>query len=431
MIANYRQAVAVGKPEINFVGYIESSGTQYIDTGFIPDNNTRVIVDIKVTKAGTYGIFGGRQAYGSKAFAFWVMADDEWKTDFGGEGLEISSPNTLDRVVIDKNKNVCYLDFSPYTNTNTTFESPSSLTLFAVKNGDGQVDDRMGSFKLYSCQIYDNGILVRDYAPALDPEGVACLYDKISEEYVYNSGTGSFLYPQNQEVNFIEYIESSGTQYIDTGFKANQNTRVIADIEPLKSNTAPLFGSRVGAGKASFLMWVMRSDQFRDDYGSNGHTLLIDVSSVLGRIIIDKNKNATSFGSNTVTHSVSTFQMSVNLLLFATTTDGSIDSRKLSGRLYSFQIYDNEDLVRDYAPALDPQGVPCLYDKVSEEYIYNSGTGSFTAGPTISGEGDANTLLLLHGEDISDSSVNNVSIQNHGVVSSDARSKFGGKSLIF
>lgn len=249
MIANYRQAVQVAEPpepEINFVEYIQSSGTQYIDTGFKPNNNTRVVIDMQLTKAGTYGIFGGRQAYKNKAFAFWVMDADEWKTDFGNGELRISSANTLSRVIIDKNKNVCYVGSSSYTNTSTSFESPSSLTLFAVKDGDGSVDDRMGSLKLYSCQIYDN-----------------------------------------------------------------------------------------------------------------------------------------------------------------------------------------EDLVRDYAPALDLEGVPCLYEKLSEQYVYNAGSGSFTAGPTISGEGDTNTLLLLHGEDISDSSVNNVSIQNYGVVSSDARSKFGGKSLYF
>lgn len=197
MIANYRQAVQVAEPEpeINFVEYIQSTGIQYIDTGFIPDNNTRVIVDIRVTKAGTYGIFGGRQAYGSKAFAFWVMDDGEWKTDFGNGELRISSANTLSRVIIDKNKNVCYVGSSSYTNTSASFSSPSSLTLFAVKNGDGQVDDRMGSFKLYSCQIYDNDVLIRDYAPVIDPDGVPCLYEKLSEQYVYNAGSGSFTAP--------------------------------------------------------------------------------------------------------------------------------------------------------------------------------------------------------------------------------------------
>ena len=62
MIANYRQAVQVGEPEpeVNFVEYVQSTGTQYIDTGFVPDNNTRIVIDIQATKAGTYGVFGGR-----------------------------------------------------------------------------------------------------------------------------------------------------------------------------------------------------------------------------------------------------------------------------------------------------------------------------------------------------------------------------------
>ena len=194
MIANYRQAVQVAEPEpeVNYVEFIRSTGTQYVDTGFKPNSNTRAIIDMQLTKAGTYGIFGGRQAYKNKAFAFWVMADDEWKTDFGNGELRISSSNTLNRVIVDKNKNVCYVGSSSYTNTSASFSSPSSLTLFAVKDGDGSVDDRMGSLKLYSCQIYDNEDLVRDYAPALDPQGVPCLYDKVSEEYIYNSGTGSF-----------------------------------------------------------------------------------------------------------------------------------------------------------------------------------------------------------------------------------------------
>lgn len=44
---------------------------------------------------------------------------------------------------------------------------------------------------------------------------------------------------------------------------------------------------------------------------------------------------------------------------------------------------------------------------------------------------DNNTLLLLHGENITDSSFNNKTITNSGVVASDKKSKFGKKSLYF
>ena len=48
-----------------------------------------------------------------------------------------------------------------------------------------------------------------------------------------------------------------------------------------------------------------------------------------------------------------------------------------------------------------------------------------------SGGVDENTLLLLHGEDLTDSSIYGVPITNNGVTVSDAQSKFGVKSLYF
>lgn len=179
------------------------------------------------------------------------------------------------------------------------------------------------------------------------------------------------------EINYIDYIQSSGSQYIDTSFIPNNNTRVVMDVQPLNGNTAPIFGCRSNSsGSASFLTWVISSTQFRDDYGSNGHTSTVNTSTTV-RVFIDKNKNSCKIGSNTVTHSSSSFSVNRTALLFACRNGSDIDPRKIHARLYSCQVYDNDNLIRDYAPALDPDGVPCLYDKVSEEYVYNSGSGSF------------------------------------------------------
>ena len=37
----------------------------------------------------------------------------------------------------------------------------------------------------------------------------------------------------NKKVNYVEYIESTGTQYIDTGIPASIDLKVVADITPL------------------------------------------------------------------------------------------------------------------------------------------------------------------------------------------------------
>ena len=65
-----------------------------------------------------------------------------------------------------------------------------TMYLFGV-NSNGSASF-LSPIKLYSCQIYDNGTLVRDFWPCYDPDGVACLYDKVEKKYYYNAGTGAF-----------------------------------------------------------------------------------------------------------------------------------------------------------------------------------------------------------------------------------------------
>ena len=196
MIANYRQAVPVGEPEpeINFVEYIQSSGTQYIDTGFMPNNNTRVVMDIEPTKAGTYAVFGARTGQSSTSYTVWMIHSTSFRSDFNRNQKTISVSSALNRVVIDRNKAVCVIGQASTTNSNSTFQLAYNMFLLAL-NDKGTCEGRNLSGKLYSCQIYDNDVLIRDYAPVIDPDGIPCLYEKLSEQYVYNAGSGSFTAP--------------------------------------------------------------------------------------------------------------------------------------------------------------------------------------------------------------------------------------------
>ena len=49
------------------------------------------------------------------------------------------------------------------------------------------------SAKLYSCKIYDNGTLIRDFVPAKRmSDNVYGLWDKVNEVLYENAGTGTF-----------------------------------------------------------------------------------------------------------------------------------------------------------------------------------------------------------------------------------------------
>ena len=185
----------------------------------------------------------------------------------------------------------------------------------------------------------------------------------------------------------IEYIESTGTQYIDTGYKHNQNTRMLADIDfqPSGSWKNP-FGSWGGPNVSPKKMFGV---QYDGDTGlalfyGNDAKSIFGKSLFTGRKIWDFNKNVWKIGSNTYTFAAQTFQSTINDYIFANTGyDGAV-SGQTNVKVYSFKIYDGDTLVRDYVPVRrKSDNVGGLYDKVTGTFYGNSGTGNFNIGNDV------------------------------------------------
>ena len=225
----------------------------------------------------------------------------------------------------------------------------------------------------------------------------------------------------------LEYIQSTGTQYINTGFQPNQNTEISATAYLTAQDAgAWLFGARNANSVATF-GFLTYENAYRSDYNTDQNKSIPATYS--DPFDIDKNKNQTQINGETEAISTAgTFQCNYPLILFANNTGGNISGFG-SGKIYQLSIYDNGTLVRDFIPCRNPSGEIGLYDTVNSQFYKNEGSGIFVSGPRI--DADPNTLLLLHGETLTDSSGYEVPITNHGVVVSDAQSKFGGKSLYF
>ena len=217
----------------------------------------------------------------------------------------------------------------------------------------------------------------------------ACMeyLDETLKSYGYETGYQKIEISHQQEPSsplpdgytLLEYIESTGTQYIDTGFKPNQDTRVVMDVQGISAGTYPYFGSRNATSDSAFILWMMRETNLRSDYGSK--KVSQDVTSSTQRITIDKNKNVTTYGAYTITNQENSFSCNFPILILCQNTGGEVDSRKMSSQLYSCQIYDNGTLVRDLVPCKNPSSAVGLYDLVNDTFYGNAETGSFTAGP--------------------------------------------------
>lgn len=188
----------------------------------------------------------------------------------------------------------------------------------------------------------------------------------------------------------VAYLESTGTQYIDTGFKPNQDTRIIATMQCVTSTS---YGRLFGSGTRNSLNSIMIDYEtgitgtLHVKYGNNSNWT--NVSSIYGDYethTYDFNKNNLYIDRKLVSsNTYGTFQSTSNLGIF-TYINGNYVGQSTEffiGRLYSFQIYDNDVLVRDYIPVrVNETGY--LYDKVSKELFSNAGTGDFILGNDLS-----------------------------------------------
>lgn len=76
-------------------------------------------------------------------------------------------------------------------------------------------------------------------------------------------------------------------------------------------------------------------------------------------------------------------EMIYPIVLFGLNNIGNINASLGICRIGKWTAYSNGNPVCDLIPVLDWNDVPCMYDKVSGELLYNSGAGEFLYGEVI------------------------------------------------
>ena len=192
-------AIAAVESEIKKLKYIQSSGTQYINSGFVPNQNTRVVMECMALSLSSNGSFpfGTRESYIKNAFEV-ALTTSQTFHNYGTKYQFANFAYVLERMTIDANKNVCTFSAQSGTVSITldvaTFTAPTSLIIGSAYNaGSIYTGKNAWNGYIYSCKIYDNGTLIRDYIPAKLSDGTIGLYDKLNGLLYINVGTGTFI----------------------------------------------------------------------------------------------------------------------------------------------------------------------------------------------------------------------------------------------
>ena len=213
---------------------------------------------------------------------------------------------------------------------------------------------------------------------------------------VHHSSTSSEVINLPSDYQQVDYIQSDGYAYIDTGVYGNQDSGVLYDIQLCNIGDYHIFGSRTSASSNAFYITIRGGTWFASSYdGSGNQDFTLNGVATGTKVVADLNRH-TFIIQKRVRYfdgieqdpigTYSEFTTPSTLTLFRLSQD-TVVQKRIEMRIYRCIIYNNEVPVRNFIPCYRKQdNVIGMYDLISETFYTNSGNGSFSIGPKVYGQ---------------------------------------------
>ena len=421
--------------------YIESTGTQYINTGVVPQfTNFEInISNFCVTSFNTaWEDYFGCGTTDSSSDGFQFRRYQDYSTILSSMGVYTTGPYGSYQYSYSAGtllKNVKLSDGVLYVNGSitsatgiSTTKGTPTLPLYIFCRLLGSSPDRYSKIRFSKFEIIKNNIPVRDFVPAQrKSDNVIGLYDLVNDVFYTNQGTGTFnaghivdvsvnpvgsgsaslemdgdkavitsipnigwkfLNWQLNDYTQLEYIESTGTQYIDTGVSRDSSNIEIElgfQISAIQSGKSVIFEgnnlSSSGQGWSLFTnssQWsLIQPGISYNNFGSedtNRKNIKINIAGTVISITGDLTKSTdwSGFGTGNAWCS--------KPIIIPSNTSGE----NMPEKIYYLKIKKDNILVRDYIPAIrHSDGAIGLLDLVNLKFYGNGGDGMFVGGNPV------------------------------------------------
>jgi len=188
----------------------------------------------------------------------------------------------------------------------------------------------------------------------------------------------------------VEYIESTGTQYIDTGVKQASDIEVLIGYRPVGSTVG--WGTYFGCGyddKSSNNILVRHytttASNLNPWFGNSNYQECQITVNTSSRIVARLKYGSCTVDGQTraITSSAANLKTAYNMYLFSANKDNA-PWRSQPCRIYALKVWKSGVPVRDYIPCRIGQ-TGYLFDLVSGQLFGNAGTGAFVIGPDKTG----------------------------------------------
>ena len=237
----------------------------------------------------------------------------------------------------------------------------------------------------------------------------------------------------------IEYLQFTGTQYIDAGAIVDSNTGFDITFEPLNGQSSSpyynLFGVRGNdaSGGTGETQNFFRIDTIPVDsnsgtefkYGSTVYNSGITNTSKINIKLVNKVYTKPNGSTITLSGNITT---GLPMYIGCINKAGEAYGNKASMKLYRFKIYSGSTLTHDFIPVQRVSDkVLGLYDLKTSTFKTNLGSGVFTSNLM----NDPSSLAYFNGDSLQSQGNLSLTITNNNVTLSNEQTHFGKNSLKF
>lgn len=199
-------------------------------------------------------------------------------------------------------------------------------------------------------------------------------------EKIYNGEIS--LYEKNPGYTKLNYIQTTGLQYLNTNYYPTYKTDYEIDMEltmPVSKSWQQIVASTMYNTADVKLFCASEVD-------NNVRAQIYDVPSTV--VIMGSNNGRIKIrteGSNIYYNDEFYYDLGrtrvgteTNPIWIASAPQQT--NLTTAMKIYGFKMWEDGVLIRNYIPVLDSNNVPCLYDKVNKNYLYNAGRSVFLYG---------------------------------------------------
>ena len=381
--------LAAQKSDFVRVEYIETNGTQYIDTLYKPTNTTKIVTTATYLASNTTlcaSRWSGEPTYDT--FGIYNNTRNEMVFFYGRynqQYLQIIKTNYLNKKCTYTLSNQLLIKEGGTTlySNNVSFDtkiSSNNLNLYIFAFNTMGVANSDGKARLYNFKIYEDTTLVRYFIPVLNKtNGKYGLFDLVEQKFYTSPNGVNFI--GGREIIYdaeIEYLETQGncnipTPYVPSGLNIGIQTKFMPLGYTQNTNWMSWYNAYTNEQTQCFRCMRPRSNDLI--WITNGAVSAGSGSDPQYNITFGNTyeivTNGRSISVNGVTKTGRTQSSTHNTGII------SIFENRFKGRCYYFKVLDNGNLILDCIP-VRIGNVGYMYDKVSNQLFGNNPAASGT-----------------------------------------------------